>query len=66
MKIQNIYLIPGDTFKVGDDSSTYTFINISKNDRYGFDELNASNEFGGVSSFRIDTMDSNGLFLKKN
>ena len=60
---QNFY--EGDKFTVGDDSSIYTFINITKNERYGFQELNAENEFGSVSSFRIDNMVEHGLIISR-
>ena len=63
MKIQGITLQKGDKFQVGEDSSIYTFIDVSENKR-GFIELNCENEFDSISSFRIDTMQVNGLYIK--
>ena len=65
MKIQGLTFREGDQFQVGEDSSVYTFINVTVNERYGFEELNAGNEFGGTSSFRINNMESHGLFISK-
>ena len=64
MKIQGLNFIKGDNFKVGTDSSVYTFINITDNIR-GFQDLNADNEFDSVSSFRIDNMVQLGLNITK-
>lgn len=64
MKIQGLNFIKGDKFKVGTDSSVYTFINVTDNVR-GFQDLNAYNEFDGVSSFRIDNMVQLGLNIIK-
>ena len=65
MKVQGIIFNAGDKFQLGDDSSVYTFINTTMNKKYGFEELVASNEFGGTSEFRIDNMESLGLFITK-
>ena len=64
MKIQGLNFIKGDKFKVGTDSSVYTFINITDNVR-GFQDLNADNEFDSVSSFRINNMVQLGLNITK-
>jgi len=64
MKIQGLNFIKGDKFKVGTDSSVYTFINVTDNVR-GFQNLNADNEFDSVSSFRIDNMVQLGLNITK-
>jgi len=63
MKIQGITLQRGDKFQVGEDSSIYTFIDVTESKR-GFLELNCENEFDSISSFRIDTMQVNGLYIK--
>jgi len=63
MKIQGITLQRGDKFQVGEDSSIYTFIDVTESKR-GFLELNSENEFDSISSFRIDTMQVNGLYIK--
>jgi hypothetical protein len=65
MKIQGLNFKKGDKFKVGDDSSVYTFVNITTNEKYGFQELNAENEFDSISSFRIDNMVELGLTISK-
>ena len=44
MTIQGLDFKKGDKFQVGDDSSVYTFINVTTNEKYGFQELNAENE----------------------
>ena len=64
MKIQGLNFIKGDKFKVGADSSIYTFINVTDNVR-GFKDLNAENEFDSISSFRIDNMIQLGLNIIK-
>ena len=64
MKTQGLNLIKGDKFQVGEDSSIYTFVNVTNNPR-GFQELNAKNEFDSVSSFRIDNMIELGLNITK-
>lgn len=63
MKIQGNSLKKGDQFKLGDDSSVYTFINTTKNKRFGFQELNAKNDWDEFCSFRVDTMESNNLII---
>jgi hypothetical protein len=65
MKIQGLNFKKGDKFQVGEDSSVYTFINVTTNKRYGFQELNCGNEFDSVSSFRIDNMLELGLNITK-
>jgi len=65
MEIQGLKFKKGDTFQVCDDSSVYTFIGVTTNERYGFKELNADNEFGGISSFRVDNMIELGLNISK-
>jgi Golgi nucleoside diphosphatase len=65
MTIQGLNLKKGDKFQVGDDSSVYTFINVTTNEKYGFEELNAENEFDSISSFRIDNMVELGLTISK-
>ena len=64
MKIQGLNFIKGDKFKIGADSSIYTFINVTDNVR-GFKDLNAENEFDSISSFRIDNMIQLGLNIIK-
>ena len=64
MKIQGLNFIKGDKFKIGADSSIYTFINVTDNVR-GFKNLNAENEFDSISSFRIDNMIQLGLNIIK-
>ena len=64
MEIQGLNFIKGDKFKVGTDSSVYTFINVTDNVR-GFQDLNADNEFDSVSSFRINNMVQLGLNITK-
>lgn len=64
MKIQGLNFIKGDKFKVGADSSIYTFINVTDNVR-GFKDLNAENEFDSISSFRVDNMIQLGLNIIK-
>ena len=67
MIIQGLSFKKGDKFQVGEDESVYTFINVTTNERYGFQELNAKNEFCGssISSFRIDNMVELGLIIFK-
>ena len=65
MTIQGLNLKKGEKFQVGNDSSIYTFLNITKNDKYNFYELNADNEFDSTSSFRIDNMMELGLNITK-
>lgn len=64
MIIQGLNFKKGDKFQVGQDSSVYTFINVTNNSR-GFQELNCGNEFDSVSSFRIDNMLELGLNVTK-
>lgn len=64
-KIQGLNFKKGDKFQVGSDSSVYTFINVTTNQKYGFNELNAENEFDSISSFRIDNMLEHGLKISK-
>ena len=65
MKIQGLNFKKGDKFKVGDDLSVYNFINVTTNEKYGFQELNAENEFDSISSFRINNMLELGLIISK-
>jgi hypothetical protein len=67
MTIQGLSFKKGDKFQVGEDTSVYTFIDVTTNQRYGFQELNAENEFefDSVSSFRIDNMVQLGLIIVK-
>jgi hypothetical protein len=65
MTIQGLNFKKGDKFQVGGDSSIYTFINVTTNKKYGFQELNAENEFDSISSFRIDNMVELGLNIYK-
>jgi len=65
MTIQGLSFKKGDKFQVGEDSSVYTFIDVTTNERYGFQELNAENEFDSISSFRIDNMVQLGLIIVK-
>lgn len=69
MIIQNIKLNPGDNFTVGDDTSIYTFIKVTKNERYGYDQLICSNNHGDdkrpLSIFRIDNMIEHELYITK-
>jgi Golgi nucleoside diphosphatase len=65
MEIQKMQFTKGDKFKVGEDSSTYTFINVTTNKKYGFKELNAEDEFEETSSFRIDNMLDHKLNIVK-
>jgi len=63
--IQGHKLKDGDTFQVGDDSSTYTFRGTQDHTFRGFKQLVADNEFndGTTSKFRIDNMKSEGLHI---
>jgi hypothetical protein len=65
--IQNIILKKGDKFQVSDDSSIYTFDSVKKNERFGFDEIIASSDWENKVKpiWRIDTMESNDLYIKK-
>ena len=65
MTIQGINFKKGNKFQVGEDSSIYTFVNVTTNEKYGFQELNAENEFDSISSFRIDNMLELGLNITK-
>jgi len=67
MIIQGLSFKKGDKFQVGEDGSVYTFIDVTTNERYGFQELNAENEFdsNSISSFRIDNMVQLGLIIVK-
>jgi len=65
MTIQGLNFKKGDKFQVGNDSSVYTFIDVTTNEKYGFQELNAENEFDSTSSFRIDNMEDLGLSISK-
>ena len=69
MQIQNTTLKPGDKFKVGDDTSIYTFVKVTKNDRYGYDQLICKNNHGDdkrpYSIFRIDNMIEHELYISK-
>ena len=49
MTIQGLNFKKGDKFQVGNDSSVYTFIDVTTNEKYGFQELNAENEFDSTS-----------------
>ncbi len=65
--IQGVPLKKGDKFKISEDSSIYTFHGLEKNKRYGFDEILASSDWDDNIKpiWRIDTMESNKLFIKK-
>lgn len=64
MQIQGIEFTKGDKFQVGEDSSIYTYINVEDH-KLGFKVINAENEFDSTSTFRIDTMIANMLYIKK-
>ena len=65
--IQGVSLKKGDKFQISDDSAIYTFQGLEKNNRYGFDQIVAFNPYKNVIEpiWRIDTMESNDLFIKK-
>jgi len=65
MKIQGLNFKKGDKFQIGDDGSVYTFIDVTTNKKYGFQELNAENEFDSISYFRINNMLELGLIISK-
>jgi len=69
MKIQNIELKPGDNFQVGQDTSIYTFLEVTKNERYGYDQLVCKNNHDDpkrpTSIFRIDNMIEHELYITK-
>ena len=65
MKIQGLDFKKGNKFKIGNDSSVYTYISVTTNKKYGFQELNAENEFDSISLFRIDNMLELGLNISK-
>ena len=64
MTIQGINFTKGTKFSVGDSNCIYTFISVTRNERFGFDELVCENEFDSISSFRIDNMIEHGLIIK--